>query len=527
MSGLSGLLGVSVSLLVRNRFLSLPDTRPLGRIVTLTLFSLFSFFFCQTSCQAKIKLSGLFSDHMVIQRDAPIRVFGKADPKEVLGVKIGPNKCVAFADENGNFNATLKPLPAGGPYELSVVGSEKVLVKDILVGEVWLCSGQSNMVLSNRDSHLSEVVATQQFNEKMRFLQLPPKVSSKEEFRVDANWKIFNNDTAVGCSAVATAFASKINAETDMPVGVIVAAVGGSPIQPWLSRDGLNSYPDGRGLIRKIDGITSGLKKKGMPVRNLSLNAEESKGKKIEDDPARQLFLSPTTLYNTMIAPLVPYSLRGVLWYQGEANVYEFSDYSHYLTKLIQDWRTRFGQPKLPFIYVQLAPYGAKQVVPAITSPVAELRFAQAKVGVLPFVYMAVTLDCCPVKKPDWHASDKRKIGNRLAEIALATQYNKPYAYKSPSLFTHELEGNKVVLHFRNTMKNLKVNGDSLEGFAIAGPDEKLFWARAELDGDKVTVWSDRVKKPRKVFYGWADNPKGNLLGGGNLPAVPFQIDVE
>ena len=267
-------------------------------LLFLTLFTCFP-----EECQARAVLSGLFSDHMVLQRNAPIRVFGQADPKEIVGVGIGENKAVAFANEKGHWIATLKPMPAGGPHELTVVsGDQKTVIRDVLIGEVWLCSGQSNMVLSNKNSHLEEEIAATKFDSRMRFLKLPPRVSARKEYEVNANWKIFDNDTAPGCSAVATAFALKVQREIDMPVGVVVAAVGGSPIQPWLSRDGLNSYPDGRGLIKKIDTIEKGLKAKNFPTRNLVLNARESMKKKIEEDPARQLFLSPTTLYTR--APL-------------------------------------------------------------------------------------------------------------------------------------------------------------------------------------------------------------------------------
>ncbi|MBI1269605.1 hypothetical protein GC174_04145 [bacterium] len=480
------------------------------------------------ACQARVVLSGLFSDHMVLQRNVPIRVFGQADPKEIIGVGIGENKAVAFADENGRWLVTLKPMPAGGPYELTVVsGDQKTVVRDVLIGEVWLCSGQSNMVLSNKNSDLEEEIAATKFDSRMRFLKLPPRVSARQEYEVNATWKIFDNDTAPGCSAVATAFALKVQREIDIPVGVVIAAVGGSPIQPWLSREGLNSYPDGRGLIKKIDSIEKGLKEKNFPTRNLVLNARESMKKKIEEDPARQLFLSPTTLYNTMINPLAPYFFKGVLWYQGEANVYESDDYGFFLTTLIRDWRARFDEPEMPFLYVQLPPYGARQLVPVKASPVAELRFAQSRAVVVPYAYMAVTLDCCHVKEPDWHACDRAMIGRRLADIALATQYNKPYPYKSPSLFTHDRKDNRVVLHFRNTMKSLKSAGSRLEGFSIAGRDDKLFWANAELKGDSVEVWCDKIKKPLKVYYAWADNPRGNLLGHGDLPVVPFELEVE
>lgn len=496
----------------------------LGLLIVLS----YVLFLSSNPCWAKITVSNLFSDHMVIQRNEPIRIWGKANPKEILGVRIGENKVVAFADKDGNWQAELKPMKAGGPYELQIVGSEKVVVRDILVGEVWLCSGQSNMALNNRDSHLADRIDGQVYNENMRFISLPPRVSSKKEWLVDAKWKHFNSETALDCSAVGTAFAVRLSKEIDCPIGIIVAAVGGSPIQPWLSRSGLDQYPDGRTLIRKVDGIVSGLKKRGFNTRNLVVDQVASKKKKLIDDPSRQLFLSPTTLFNTMIAPLVPYSIKGVLWYQGEANVYESSDYQGLFTKLIKDWRKKWMKPHLPFFYVQLAPVGKLQAIPVKTSPVADLRFAQFKSGVLPFSYMAVTLDCIDDKaKPDWHASDKIKIGNRLATMALASQYNKPYPYKSPSIFTYELKDNKVVLHFKNANHSLAKQGGELSGFAISGSDENLVWAKAMIEGETVVVWNDKIEKPRFVYYAWADNPRGNLTGSGDLPAVPFQLELD
>lgn len=493
-----------------------------------TVVAFASLILCQQKCLAKITVSGLFSDHMVIQRRGPIRIFGKASPKEIIGVKLGPNnKVVVFADQNGDWLAKLKPMEAGGPYTLTIVGSEKIEINDVLIGEVWLCSGQSNMALTCKASHLEDRVSTMKFASNMRFISLPCKVSSEIESRVDARWQFFNNTSALECSAIGTAFAKRINQEIDVPVGIIVSAVGGSPIQPWISRSCLNSYPDGRGILKKTDRIIDSLKKQNINTRNLVMDQAKSKLKKIENDPARQLFLSSTTLYNSMIAPLVPFTLRGVLWYQGEANVYQSEDYQNYLTTMIKDWRTKWKQPHLPFLYVQLAPVGKRQSTPVDESPVAELRYAQAKTNILPYSYMAVTLDCCPIDNPDWHASDKIKIGNRLAEMALATQYNKPYAYKSPSVLTYDLKKNRVVLHFKNTMKKLKAGDQEVKGFAISGSDKKLFWANAEIKGDSVIVWSDKVKKPAFVEYAWADNPRGNLTGGGDLPAVPFQLELE
>ena len=495
----------------------------------LTASILVSFLASQNSCLAKITLSGIFKDHMVIQQEAPVRIFGKAEPKEILGVKLGPeNKVVVFADEKGNFTAELKPMKAGGPYKLTVVGSEKIEVDDILAGEVWLLSGQSNMELSCKESKLEDKIAELKFQPNVRFITLPPRVSSEKETVVDATWQTLDNDSASEVSAIATFFAQRVSQETQVPVGIIVSAVANSPIQPWISKECLESYPDGRSLIKKTEKLVEELKAKGVDPRNLPVKkAEKGDGQPVNADESEKMASSPYTVFNSMINPLVPFSIKGVVWYQGEADVYESDDYYGKMTRMIKDWRSQWKLPHLPFIYAQLPAVGNRQTQPADESPFAVLRDAQARANVVPYSYMAVTLDCSPVKNPDWHSANKVKIANRLAEIALATQYNKPYPYKSPSPFTFDLDENKVVIHFKNTLKNLKAENDKLEGFAISGMDKKLVWANAKIEGDSVIVWSDKVDKPIFVKYAWADNPKGNLKGGGNLPAVPFLLELE
>lgn len=475
------------------------------------------------SCEAKVSLAGPFSDHMVLQRQAPIAVWGTASPGSVVGVRLGDKKAVSYPGADGKWQTLLDAMEAGGPYELTVVSDNKIVLKDVMVGEVWLASGQSNMVLTNNDIGYKVDGA---FSGSIRFISLPPVTSSVPETRIEAGWQILDKNSQGACSAIAAAFALDLQKELSVPVGIIVSAVGGSRVQSWVSRSGLETFPDGKSVAEKLDSTVSGLKRLKMPFRRLAVvtTVEEID---IRKDPARQLFLSGATLYNAMIAPLVPYSLKGVLWYQGEANVYEAQTYGRFFSTFINDWRLSWKRPDLPFVFVQLPPYGPKQALPEQASPVAQLRDAQATVCLVPYSFMAVTTDCCHQAEPDWHASNKQQIGKRLARIALASQYNKPLKFKSPSLSSYKKEGKKVRLSFKNVATVLKTSGDTVEGFAIAGDDKKPVWAKAALDGKSVVVWSDKVENPTQVSYGWADNPRGNLVGDDGLPVRPFKTDVK
>ncbi|MCA9801718.1 MAG: hypothetical protein KC777_07010 [Cyanobacteria bacterium HKST-UBA02] len=477
------------------------------------------------ACEAKLTLASIFGDHMVLQQGKPVKIWGTADPGAVVGIRIGDRKQVAHAGDDGKWLASVEPPPAGGPYQITVVSDTKIVVDDVMVGEVWLCGGQSNMVLTNSD--LKTRGEEDPGQRKIRFITLPPVASSEPEADFKGTWRVLDRDSEGLCSVLAGSFGATLEKDLGVPVGLVISAVGGSRVQAWISKPGLERFNTGKSVAEKLDKTVESLKKRRLPSRSLALSVDE---KDVNAEAVKALFLSGATLYNAMIAPLVPFTFKGVIWYQGEANVYEGANYQRFLSELIKDWRLAFENPEIPFIYVQLPPFGKLQTAPSDSGPLAKFREAQTRISIFPYSFMAVTTDCCPSKDPDWHASDKQKIGRRLARIALATQYKKPYKFRSPVLGSFKKEGKKVRLRFRNVTQGLKASGDALEGFAIAGDDKRMVWAEAAIDGDSsdsVLVWSDEISDPKVVTYAWADNPRGNLLGDDNLPAVPFRAEFK
>jgi sialate O-acetylesterase len=483
---------------------------------------------------APIKLSGLFSDHMVVQAGQPLSIYGTATPGEPIGVKFAEKKAVAMTNEKGEWYATVEAVPAGGPHELNVFGGqEKVVVHDVMVGEVWLCSGQSNMLMTAKQAGLNAAADAVPADSSIRVLKVGFGLGKSPRKKLDAQWSILDKDNAGDCAAVPLVFATELKKKLNVPVGIIVSAAAGAPVHSWISTGALNKMPEGRskiaGFEETYDTYTAYREQKVINQGD-KIDDVESWDREAEATFQHGLNAVPmppaASLYNSMIAPLVPFTIRGVLWYQGEINISRPDTYEKYLTALMHDWRRKWKKPHLPFLFVQLPPVGERLETPASASKAARLRDAQTKASLLPYTYMVSALDTISSSPAQWHGSNKQLIGKRLAQMALSTQYNKPMPFKGPSLDTVAVEGHKVRIRFRNATHGLTIKGDVLKGFAIAGDDKKLVWAMTQIDGDSVLVWSNTITKPSLVTYAWADNPDGNLYNGDNLPAIPFRTAV-
>ncbi len=484
---------------------------------------------------APIKINGAFTEHMVVQSGQPVIVYGTATPGEPIGVKLAERKAVAITNEKGDWAATLEAIPAGGPYELQVVGAqEKLVVNDVMSGEVWLCSGQSNMLMSLKQAGLeAKTNEISTGDSSIRLLKVGFGLAKSPQKKLDAKWVILDRENAGDCAAIPFVFATELRKKLNTPIGIIVSASDGARCDSWISTGGLNKTAEGRSKLAGFEEQYNAY----LAFREQKMSNQDEKTSDVEcwEREADAVFRNGATavpappgaaLYNAMIAPLVPYTLRGVLWYQGEVNITRPETYEKYFTLLMHDWRRKWKKPHLPFLFVQLPPVGERLETPASVSKAARLRDAQTKASLLPYTYMVSAVDTINKSPAEWHGSDKQVIGKRLAQMALSTQYKKPMPFKGPSMEAVMLEGSKVRVQFRNATHGLTMKGDVLKGFAIAGDDKKLVWASSQIDGDSVLVWSNLVSKPSLVTYAWADNPDGNLYNGDDLPAIPFRSQV-
>ncbi|TGE25868.1 sialate O-acetylesterase [Hymenobacter aquaticus] len=623
---------------------------------------------------AQVRLPKLVSDGMILQRDAPVAVWGWASPGEKVTVTLAGKTASATTSADGKWRASLPPLKAGGPYEMTVAGANRITLKDVLIGDVWVCSGQSNMetpMARLRDKY-PEVVAQannpmiRQFNVELRYSFNGPKAEV-----AGGKWVSTTPQNVLAFSGVAYFFAKALFEKYHVPIGLIRSAVGGSPAEAWLSAEALQAFPKYEQAAEKVkdsvyvkttiaqgqvasrawyaalrqadQGVAKGStswyatsynatdwktmkipgywadqglgpvngvvwfrKEVVVPASMVGKPARLELGTIVDSDsvyingqfagttgyqypprkydlpatllqPGRNVVVvrvinnggrggftldkqyrltaggetldlrgdwqyklgaatpptpgsvsfqnQPGGLYNGMIAPLLPYAIKGVLWYQGESNTAKPEEYQPLLTVLIADWRKHWNQPALPFLYVQLANFMEAKDQPT-ESNWAGVREGQRRTLVVPHTGMAVALDLGEWN--DIHPLNKQDVGKRLALAAQKVAYGDKNVVSSGPLYqSMQVKGNKVTLSFSSTGSGLVAkDGKSLRYFAVAGPDKKFVWAQAKIEGNKVVVWNDQVPNPVAVRYAWADNPEGaNLSNKEGLPASSFQAE--
>ncbi len=630
---------------------------------------------------AQVKLPAIFSDNMVLQRDAKIPVWGTAKPGQQITVKLHQQSKTATADRDGNWRVDLAAMPAGGPYEMAVSSVENITFKNVMIGEVWLCSGQSNMEMpmvstwATVNNFKAEVAAANYPD--LRLFIVKRAKSTKPRADVESEgWKSCDSTSVKNFSATAYFFGRHLQQKLGVPVGLIQSAWGGTVVEAWTSSATLKTVPDMAGFVKMLeaspldsifdesafaakmaawnrkldemdaspsgtapawinpsfddsdwptmllpntweraglpafDGIMKFRKVIQLPVsfnkQNLQLNlgpiddadvtyfngvqigttsiynqhrhyrvpADLPKagenviavrvldtggngglygkpealnllkdstqafslagewryqpGADLQNLPPRPVPPNtpnrPTVLYNAMIAPLVPYAIRGVIWYQGESNAGRAYQYRALFPLLIKDWRARWGQGDFPFLFVQLANYQPVAQEP-LDDTWAELREAQTMALALPNTGMAVTIDIGDAN--DIHPGNKQDVGNRLALNARHRVYGENIVYSGPIYKSMKVEGNRIRLFFDHAQDGLmSKGGGKLQGFAIAGADRKFVWAEAMIDGKTVVVSSPQVAKPVAVRYAWAINPVCNLYNHAGLPASPFRTDA-
>ena len=484
---------------------------------------------------ADVALHSLFTDHMVVQQKMKIPVWGTAAPGEEVTVTLGKRKASATACDNGEWIVKLKPLKPGAPLELVVQGTNNtVTVKDVLVGEVWVCSGQSNMQFNVANSNNAEQEVAEAKYPGIRLFSVPRKVADTPQKTVEAAWQVCSPETIPNFSAVAYFFGRDIHKELGVPVGLIHTSWGGTPSEAWTSREKLESIPVAEPLYARWKKTVADYPKtleaynKKMAAWKAAAEKAKAEGKQAPAKP-RPLYPPlesphyPSNLYNAMIAPLLPYAIQGAIWYQGESNAGRAYQYRYLFPGMIEDWREAWGQGDFPFLFVQLANFRERQPDP-VDDPWAELREAQLMTLDLKNTGMAVIIDIGDAA--DIHPRNKQDVGKRLALAALAGTYGKRIPYSGPIYRSSYIRGDKVYIRFDHTNGGLTVkDGDTLKGFAIAGADRKFVWADAVIKGKKIVVSADSVPEPVAVRYAWQINPEASLFNGAGLPASPFRTD--
>jgi sialate O-acetylesterase len=536
--------------------------------------------------RADVKMPAIFSDHMVLQQDGNIPVWGWADPGEAVAVTLGDDTAKTTADGGGKWSVSLEPVKTTArPQTLTIQGKNTLTINDVLVGDVWVCSGQSNMEFDlggeykGRKSFggASDVAtALPAANDpQMRLFLVTHKIALDPQTDVVGKWQVCTPDSAAFFSAVGYFFGRELRHTLNRPIGLIGTYWGGTPAQSWTSLSGLQQDPPFTNYVSHYQQIQAGYAKakdaypaavaaykakladwnaKVGPVYNLQLKQWADDAKKAADagqpPPPRPVPSepmpkpptgpdggpgTPTVLFNGMIAPIIPYGIKGAIWYQGEANAGNGPEYATLFPRMISDWRSRWNEGDFPFLYVQLAAFMKAQAAPS-EGGWALLREAQLKTLAVPNTGMAVAIDIG--NGADIHPKDKHDVGLRLALAAKHVAYGQDLVYSGPIYDSMKVEGNKVRLSFKDTGTGLKMGTPpwtasgipapaptELTGFAIAGADRKWVWARAEIDGNDVVVSSDQVGSPVAVRYGWANNPPCNLYNNEGLPASPFRTD--
>jgi sialate O-acetylesterase len=518
-------------------------------IRTLTVTAFLSVTFLATLGSAQVKPSALFSDHMVLQSGKPVPIWGTATPAEKITIKFDGQTRSATADTSGKWLAQLAKLKPGGPFEMTIAGNKAgdiaIVVKDVLVGEVWLGSGQSNMdfTVATTTRHYfagvkneAEEIAAGNYP-KIRMFTGAWKNSSEPQSDVSGTWLVVTPENVKEMSAIGYLFARDMQKELKVPFGIITEAFGASTAEAWTSREALAANPQLQPLLQRFDAKVAAYKSNppdrtaAMKAWQAAADSAKAEGKRIPRRPGSGNPVedqhNPTVMYNGMIAPVIPYAIRGVLWYQGEAINGGATGYKLYPTLqaiLIKDWRQRWGEGDLPFYICQLTPLKPWPNRPDTWYNNPDVREAQATVLSLPNTGMAVTIDIGdPV---NIHPKDKQDVADRLMRIALARTYGRKIEYSGPMYESMDVEGNSIRIHFTHVTGGLVVKGGDLRTFLIAGKDGKFVPATARIDHDSVVVSGPDVAEPAAVRYAWDNYPEGcNLYNGDGLPAAPFRTD--
>ncbi len=482
-----------------------------------------------TSLAQETKIASIFTDHMVLQRELPVVIWGSGKSGDTITVKFAGQEMSAPVDKDGRWQVTLKPLEASAePRELTVHsanGQADVKLSDVLVGEVWIASGQSNMELPLKNTKNS----LPNDDHSLRLFHVNRNASPTPVSDVDGKWEDSVTGDAGSFSAVGFYFGRDLRKALNVPVGVIESSWGGTPGRAWTPRDMLLTVPSMKVQIADLDNAIATYnpaeveKNYQASVAKVKAAIEKAtaEGKPAPRIPPKPLAPghvphNPSALYNGMIAPLVPLTLRGVIWYQGEADRKAASDYRILFPTLIKSWRQQFGR-ELTFLFVQIAPH--KEMTP-------EIRDAQLFTWrTVPQTSMVVITD--HGSADNIHPKEKEPVGARLSLAARAMAYGEKIEYSGPLFNKAVFKDGQAILSFQHIGAGLVAKDGPLRGFEISGTDGKFVPATATIDGDKIVVKSEHVAAPQAVRFGWTNVPDVNLFNQEGLPATPFRTDSD
>jgi sialate O-acetylesterase len=491
--------------------------------------------------RAEVTLPAIFSDHMVLQSDVAVPVWGWAEPGEQVTVSIAGQTKTATADANGAWNLKLDPLKAGEALTLTVKGKNSLTVQDVVAGEVWLCSGQSNMAMTvNRAKHFDAEKAAATWPQ-IRMFREQSAAAATPQTKGQGHWEVCTSDSVGSFSATAYFFGRDLHQALGTPVGLLHSSVGGTPVEAWTSWDAQKNLAELKPLFESWDkdaATWDPVKAQAVyEKQQATYKAAAAQGKaekkanrarppRRPGDP-RTAAKHPANLFNGKISPWIPYAIRGAIWYQGEANARNVESgqlYALQLATLIKDWRARWGEGDFPFAWVQLPNFKAPQKEPVEDDGWPRVRESMLQTLALPNTGMAIAMGAG--EAGNIHPPDKQAVGQRLASWALADVYKKPgFASCGPLPAGHEIKGSEIVVTFKHADGGLVAKDGELKGFAIAGADKKWVRATAKISGATVIVSSAEVKEPQAVRYAWANNPDCNLQNGAGIPASPFRTD--
>lgn len=523
--------------------------RRLSVLVTLLITACFA-----AASHADVRLPSVIGSSMVLQRDRPVPVWGWAAPGEKVSVAFAGQLKTATADADGKWRVDLDALPASSEPRSMVIGSAtnlpSITLTNVVVGEVWLCSGQSNMQMSmyGVSNGPAEIAAAN--CPLIRLLTVGCISESRPKENFPGAWVACTPANVGGFSAVGYFFGRKLFQDLNVPVGLINASWGGTRIEPWTTPAGFRSVPDLAPLSAEVDAWDSRTPTgkvayaAAMAAIKTWLPAAEQALAAGQQPPEQPLlpgpgpdYQQPTRLYNGMISPLLPYALRGAIWYQGESNGSEGESYYWKMQALINGWRQAFANPDLSFYFVQLASFQADSQTPQGGTGYALVREAQRKSLTIPRTGMAVIIDIGDAN--NIHPINKLDVGLRLATWALAKDYGKDMVYSGPLYRSQQVESNKVHIAFDSVGGGLIVGqkagiapmqpvaGGKLQRFSVAGEDKVWHWADAVIDGATVVVSCPEVSQPVAVRYAYDANPTGcNLYNREGFPAAPFRTDT-
>jgi sialate O-acetylesterase len=488
-----------------------------------------------------IALAPLFGDHGVLQRDKPVPVWGSAGAGDPITVSFRGQKATTTAAADGRWKLSLGPFAASAdPGDLVVAGRNTLTLHDVVVGDVWLCSGQSNMEFTVDDGgdtyrvdHANAEIAAADFP-MIRQLKVERSVASAPALTVKTGgWQPASPSTVSQFTAVGYFFARDLHHALGVPIGIIDSPWGGTPIESWMN----DASRNGTSIAAELDARWKKQVSEWPPERVARYPADLAAWQKAQDDAKRTHTknplpwpqmpaskdspASPGGLFNAMIAPFQPGAIRGILWYQGEANAGRPGEYAELFTAMIRSWRDGFGQGDLPFYFVQLANFGDENEV--VNRDWARLREAQAKALELPNTGMAVTIDIGDAH--DIHPKNKQEVGRRLALIAKARIYGIAPEVSGPVFSSATREGKALRVRFATSGTELVARGGRVRSLEVAGPDKVFYPAAGAIETDTLLASSPDVSEPVAVRYAWTNAPDANLYSDTGLPAVPFRSD--